>query len=676
MNIFHLIIAVFIATLHMQTASAYEIQTHGNLSKAAYDQSGLNKDPQLFLNLGLKSSNKFPNSQDPELRTIKELIADGANFEDNVTLTNLRPINHFFDPISGDALLPLIAKPSPSWALEDRGQINGFIGIFGVQKYSFADARGYLFKALSSPLEADRNKNFGLTFQTLGHVIHHVQDMAQPQHVRLDSHLRLSDSDRADWLFENGSRYEKYTKDNPDKLTPLFGLYPPVNAATDTRLATARAFWQTGQGGGMGLAEFTNRNFVSAGTNFDTNRYPSPGLADAVPHDVDANILLQSAGITPPPECPPTPVGEPLKCVMTFYRTAVNDIYRPGASGVNDRASTESIFDQDLKVKNLLPAFSLNRFNFDAVHQFLIPRAVGYSAGLIDYFFRGKIDLVLDPANAGKHIIKNLGTEDMTGTFTLYYDAVDGNRYPVAGDTPSETWTSRTITANGQLDNLSFTPPANPAPKTPGEYMLVFRGALGLETDAVAAKLILCTRVTDPATYPPPAFTGNSSYESLPVAWLTREVDGTLQLNGYIWIKKHPIPPPVLRCFPLPAPPYCAWYLYYPPSPYSNNYDAQGDRYTPALTSGNEFVKAWIDLNGDGAYTNDELVYEGQYSPLLVGTTWNSNQLITLKVPLTLTSQGYCKTMMRVAMQWGAPPSGPYADWAYGSSGDFYIDLR
>ncbi|MBL0037922.1 MAG: hypothetical protein IPP36_03950 [Nitrosomonadales bacterium] len=41
--------------------------------------------------------------------------------------------------------------------------------------------------------------------------------------------------------------------------------------------------------------------------------------------------------------------------------------------------------------------FSLNRFNFHTAQSLLIPRAVGYSAGLINYFFRGKMQISLPP---------------------------------------------------------------------------------------------------------------------------------------------------------------------------------------------------------------------------------------------------------------------------------------
>jgi len=75
--------------------------------------------------------------------------------------------------------------------------------------------------------------------------------------------------------------------------------------------------------------------------------------------------------------------------------------------------------------------FSLNTVNFQAVLPTLVPLAIGYSAGMIDYFFRGKIDYVPDPANPGGFLIKNIGTEPMKGTFRVYYDDQSGTRHPL-----------------------------------------------------------------------------------------------------------------------------------------------------------------------------------------------------------------------------------------------------
>src|SRR5262249_42701667 len=131
----------------------------------------------------------------------------------------------------------------------------------------------------------------------------------------------------------------------------------------------------------------------------------------------------------------------PLAGKMYFLGTQVTDNYRNDQSGSNNLMSTFSIYDDDLKNLHLrvscLPnaegasppnctqeaVFSVNRFTMRAAHSFLIPRAVGYSAGLINFFFRGvgKIELIPDPQNVGGYLIQNLSEETMKGTFYLYY---------------------------------------------------------------------------------------------------------------------------------------------------------------------------------------------------------------------------------------------------------------
>ena len=185
-----LTLAVFLLTMFAREAIAYETETHRAVSGAAADTSVLASPDGPMLDLGLKGitdlSQTFPDSNG-DSKIVRELIRDGAKVEDNFP----RPRNHFYDPISNRPLTVLgisLGNTSPDWALEDNGQIAGLAGV-GEQKFSFADARGYLRQALTSPSETDRKKYFGLTFQTLGQVIHHVQDMAQPQHVRNDPHM-------------------------------------------------------------------------------------------------------------------------------------------------------------------------------------------------------------------------------------------------------------------------------------------------------------------------------------------------------------------------------------------------------------------------------------------------------------------------------------------------------
>jgi hypothetical protein len=540
-------------------ASAYEIETHAKVSEAAFDQSGLHDGP-LLTDLGLKSSDSFPDSQDPEPKTIRELVSEGSQFEDGFSCLETRPRHHFFDPLTGEGLhwtvqlffgpglIDVAGNPSPDWALEDKRDFGN------EQRYSFKHAREYFYDALTATTPAARDTNFGLTFQTLGHVIHHIEDMAQPQHVRNDVHYASPpDCGIATYLLklirESPSRYEAYTNQVRDHLfgaNSQLPVYKPVNDPDDVAsLTTARAFWHTENGNplaGKGIAEFTNANFVSYGTDFrgvfangrfkatPNERYPLPAPEPATPVYRDANALLQSIGGAAPPAC--APPNNP--CVMAFFSSQVTDNYRPTASRVNSEASTASIFDQDLQVSGLFvpypnldkctdpinPAtceqiftnavFALNRFNFDAAQAFLIPRAVAYSAGLINYFFRGRLEAAgasfsddgatlsvslnvknaIDPATPAwkdENLVAVGADRSSTFVLTARYQEAGQDKFiassPVVLDpsqdpviTPGET----------SKQSLTFTLPAIPADATKVEFRLVFRGKLGQEEDAVA----------------------------------------------------------------------------------------------------------------------------------------------------------------------------------------------
>jgi hypothetical protein len=475
----------------------YEILTHERMSHEAAMDSVLSKsDGKVLTDLGLKFSitddrQQFPNFNG-EQRNIRDLIGDGARFEDGLTNDcESRPRNHFLDPLYNRPLTVLgiaISEKSPDWALEDLENM-------GSQAFSFRHARDYLYKALTLPSEQDRKKNFGLTFQTLGHVIHHIQDMAQPQHVRNDIHIKVSENC---WyktiakLIENPSLYEHYTDDHRGEL--------PFGGGA-VQLPNPRAFWTNDSG--TGLAQFTNRNFVSAGTNFQmrdgqvaaNSTYPNPEPTSET--SIDVQQLFADEKLPPPRDQD----GNLLQGDIIFIGSNVD-----GAP--NLRASTLSIFDQDLEaydkeaeyrlengqVVAVKKVFTLNRFNFQAAYPFLIPKAVGYSAGMIDYFFRGAIDMDIDydSTTGGQYLIMNQWQEDMKGTFTLYYDAVDGKRYPVKGDTNDLTWRDVVISGNGK--SISLIPPflpSSPKPKRPDEYILVFNGQMGeekpLDTQSVGA---------------------------------------------------------------------------------------------------------------------------------------------------------------------------------------------
>ncbi len=482
--------------LNASRVVAYEVETHADMSRAAASASSLSMDLTVLDSLGIKSSDEFPNSKnDGKLKSIIELIRDGARFEDD----GLRPINHFFDPIHDDGIL----FTSPTWALEDRSGVP-------LQSYSFKDARENLHRALTAKDERERTKYFGLTFETIGRVIHHVQDMAQPQHVRLDHHLKLSDK-YSESAIEDRSRYERYTDERKDD-SQLYGDRRPIT------FARARDYWVTGKGEGM--AEFTNHNFVSKDTNFlmlngqatQRTRYALPA-PDGQVEVASIQQLFAEKGKAVPEALETECSKGGQDCTITFYGTTVSD-RKSGETSPNARASSLSIFDQDLQVygKTILyrdpdtgeeslsdRLFSLNEFNFDAAHQFLIPRAVAYSAGLIDYFFRGRLaaedasfsetGITLRVKNAiditkYPHLVD--GVMRSGGSLVVAYE-YDLSAQRVLGISDPVILTQDLKPAQSSDGVYIFRLPALPQGATNARYRLVYRGGLGQETDAVFA---------------------------------------------------------------------------------------------------------------------------------------------------------------------------------------------
>ena len=499
---------------HSVSISAYEIDTHEKLSIEAYSASDLQKNPDVQGSLGLVASDKFPGS-DGIRKSIIQLIGTGAKFEDDTNGIK-RPLNHFYNPLNNQPLTVkgiTLGATSPDWALEDMGNINN-------QSNSFKDARQYFYDALTLPVTQQiRDKFWGLTFQTLGQVIHHIQDMAQPQHVRNDAHCDVGILGCGIFFF-NPSLYEKYSDDQRKKGVLPFSGYTPVYSSADTAtFSSPRKFWHTTDGKGM--ADYTNRGFVSAGTIFDSS-FPSPVL------DINAKLDFDIKALLP---------GTSLKGNVRFYGNTVTDNYT-GASVNNPMEVTSSIFDDDLQKYATLgkkTVFTLNRFNFNAAHALLIPRAVGYSAGLINYFFRGKMQISLPPegvysvtdaSTSGgfstvKLVLSNQSPagEDMTGgqvvavakfhTNTCYKNDLSGeiglpaNSYSTCRSSAEQIIVSApnplTLAVGASSTPLSFVF-SSPIPLSATDLYLhvVYRGQLGQELDAVAVTTL---DIAEPTTF-------------------------------------------------------------------------------------------------------------------------------------------------------------------------------
>ena len=253
------IVAVFV--LSSARADAYEPTTHTNISVAAVQSSVLFDGKKLarsaipdFDGLDLGHSSIIFKTSEDEITGITGLVAFGSRWEDDRTFTN--GVRHFFNPLNGHGLTTRIITfmSSPDWILGDRSDPG--------HEFTWKQARIDFRVASTHPEKAVRLKNWGLVFQKVGHVIHHIQDMAQPQHPRNDAHCGLS----CGYAFP-AAFYENWTKVNYTSVVQPFvnSSYPVVYPSPSKAINSTRDFWTAS---GRGMADFANANFVSSGTNF------------------------------------------------------------------------------------------------------------------------------------------------------------------------------------------------------------------------------------------------------------------------------------------------------------------------------------------------------------------------------------------------------------------------
>ncbi|MGH8593311.1 MAG: hypothetical protein ACREV3_05495, partial [Gammaproteobacteria bacterium] len=267
-------------------AYAYEIDkdnlqgTHEDLTRAAVDRSILRTTP-LLSDLGIDATKTYKDSEGKS-RKLLDLIPAGAAYEDN-TPNFLR---HFFDPTNNQGLsayLVVSGTASPDYILDDDVCSSSPCAH---SSFSWKAARGDFLDALTKPDQTAREKAWAHMFESLGHIVHHVEDMAQPQHVRNEPHdpfFKDCEGILALDCLRHGALYEAFTN-RPEQrafLSRYFSLLPPVYPQYPDKFTSARSFWKNGTNAawGSGLAEFSNHNFVGAHTEFGNDTYAEPRLS-------------------------------------------------------------------------------------------------------------------------------------------------------------------------------------------------------------------------------------------------------------------------------------------------------------------------------------------------------------------------------------------------------------
>jgi hypothetical protein len=466
-------------------AAAYEVFTHSYISNYAARQSVLYTSSSLLGDWGYGSpqSTTFP-SIDHSFDTVANMVAFGAQHEDDLTQIK-RVYNHFFDPQNGGRGLTfdnITGNPSPLWALEDWSAVSSiavtgpFIGSPGgvAQNYSFRDAQEHFFTALTNSNPGTRLTEFGNVFQTLGQVIHHVQDMAQPQHARNEIHPPPD---------AVGGWYESYTalRYNAQGIESLLASNP-YNGGVPPSFSTAREFWAQAPVPGprfRGMADFTAQNYIgfrtsfraSVGANGSLAISGDPGFALPNGTNRDGSAMYLQRLTKPIQLFDGTTRSSPMRYV-------VGKVYDEYTGQTQERVlASESVFTTPIGMvggTGPIPGLmATNSAVFDDNYQVLLPRASAFSTGLINHFFRGRVDLYRTTPTGTNWSILNAGTQAMNGQFYVYREDSAGNRILAAGPF------ARSVAVGGT------TVVSVPEPPSSTYRMIVaFRGQIGAEGDA------------------------------------------------------------------------------------------------------------------------------------------------------------------------------------------------
>ncbi|MFI5294707.1 MAG: hypothetical protein ACHQ0Y_06760 [Thermodesulfovibrionales bacterium] len=212
----------------------------------------------------------------------------------------------------------------------------------------------------------------------------------------------------------------------------------------------------------IGLAEYTNANFFSEDTIF--RDYPHPAYADTNyldainhPEQVDAEDGKFDNRV--------------------YIRKTVGD--------ADTRIASFSYISYDCikKGKYDYSPLVLDDNVYNDYAALLLPRAVGYSTALLDYFFRGDIRLSYETSSTPGFVFVNKTGERVEGDFTVYYDNANSERFPL--------WVGKGYlesTMDDKTNIFDFIPPADA--KEPGKYIVVFKGKMGSEDGAVAGYVL------------------------------------------------------------------------------------------------------------------------------------------------------------------------------------------
>ncbi len=469
--------------------------THPALSQEAANisQVGAYLQNQLGYDSGLNAQLQITNTTTPfiqdlidrgmnpsmDTRSIADWVKTGSLLED-AHFWQARSQHHFHDPLRNTGLDNRTDYPdwegAPTWfsPFDLRGESALFWVTTGTSSTGYPKnnletwtaARNKFYSALTPNIASAREQCMAETFIALGHILHMVEDMGVPAHTRNDflfGHYRAVydwGNPLEDWVeeqIEDNNGQSPWSGTGPvvfDKLAEYFD----ANAYTGGYLGDGQ--WPPQ--GLWGLSECTNYQFLSFSTVFGCSgvkyQFPHPDR-DKVEPD-----LLE-----------PAPAGEKVYFnglnygVTHLARDSYTRYVAAGFGYTSIPVIDSTITTDDVNV-------------FEDYADITVPRTIDYATGLLNYFFRGKLEIepnCLD-CNTVTFVIRNISDNSGVaqalkgGTFELYWDDRDGNRSEV-NDFAVAGWTAGSELGYDQQVTGTFSRPDSNELEM---YTVVYKGAI------------------------------------------------------------------------------------------------------------------------------------------------------------------------------------------------------
>jgi len=477
--------------------------THQDITSYAVEQSMLYVNDGAFLKQlgfseGIYTPLKWNVSHDGQVygnttkRVIQWLSDVGAPLEDG----NLRELNHFHNPLTNSGLWGVWLSTAywaqdgnaqAHWtkpAANDQPMIWDFQDSNPFTDWSWQKTRERFYSGLTPTSDIDRQANFAKMFRGLGQQMHLLQDMSVPAHVRNNSHLRRRTIEG--WAAEHIHSVLDLKSLAPDPVAPSVLLSQTINGLMpiarlfDTDIYQGAAPIAT-MDTSFGLAEWTNSNFFSEDTIF-TTEFPYPKEEETTAQLVEV-------------------IAEDGQIDTRYYIYPANQNYTLAAYSyfANEMQYWKYTLDDNVYKDNA---------------QLLLPRAIGYSAALLNYFFRGTMEVslpddgvysVADPQSPNGFTKLRLKVKNTTANNEVMSNGTIQVvvHYRLAKEDPFQNHpveidqeTSYTVSAPVSLpslevdntQNILFDLSAHPIPfRATNVYaQVVFRGKLGNEEGAVA----------------------------------------------------------------------------------------------------------------------------------------------------------------------------------------------